>query len=275
MKRVLVVGANSYIGKSFAQYISHKNCEIISDEQQDCRNDIIQVDLVGAANGQWRYTSFEGYDTVLHLAGIVHKKEKKKNNQLYYDVNCKLTVEVAKKAKAAGVKQFIFMSSASVYNSKETCITKDTKPNPNTLYGKSKLAAEKALSKLGSDTFNIAIIRPPMVYGEGCKGNYPRLVRLVRITPIFPEYHNKRSMIYINNLAQFIRKLVIEGKSGIFHPQDDEYIDVVEMVRNISQKLNKKMIFTKKFNWLIDILIPRNSIINKMFSDLYIRYDIY
>lgn len=274
MKRVLVIGENSYIGQSFARYLDVVNESINKNKTKDRVEDLIEVHLVGASNGKWKTESFDGYDTVLHLASIVHIKDKRKNKQLYYDINCNMAVEVAKKAMEAGVKQFIFLSSASVFNSKETCITKETKPNPNTYYGKSKLAAEKKLTELSSDddSFSLAIVRPPMVYGEGCKGNYPRLVKLVRFTPIFPEYNNKRSMIAIDNLCEFLSKLVLEGQCGIYHPQDEEYVDTVEMVREIAKNMGKRIVFTKRLNGVIRFLIPRMGIVGKVFGDfLYIK----
>ena len=132
------------------------------------------------------------------------------------------------------------------------------------------MAGEKELLKISStdNSFHLAIVRPPMVYGEGCKGNYPRLVKLVRLTPIFPEFHNQRSMISIDNLCEFLRKLVLDGESGLYHPQDEKYVDTVEMVREIAKGLGKRIVFTKRLNWVIRMMIPRVGVVGKVFGEL-------
>jgi UDP-glucose 4-epimerase len=255
MKKVLIIGANSYIGKKFNLYI------------QNNYNDLISVSLVSASSGEWRDTDFSMYDSVIHLSGIVHQKEKKNLESLYYDVNFKLAVDVAKKAKYSHIRQFILMSSFAIYDPKDLCITQDTIPHPITIYGKSKLAAENEILQLKNENFEIAIIRLPMVYGEGCKGNYPKLACLAKYTPIFPEYHNKRSMIHIDSLCEFLVDIILEEKYGYFYPQDESYTDTCEMVVNLRKEMGKRTLLTKNFNFLIKLLIPRNKLFNKMFGD--------
>lgn len=257
IKRVLVIGANSYIGKKFSEYIVSNNI------------DEIKVALVSASDGSWNRINFSEYDVILHLSGIVHRKEKKNMKSLYYNVNYKLAVELAKKAKENQVKQFIFMSSAAVFGSVNGCITEKTPLKPDTYYGKSKLAAEKAIWKLQSEDFKIAIVRPPMVYGEGCKGNYPRLEKLAKYTPVFPAYHNKRSMVHIDTLSKYLIKVIMEEKNGYFHPQDAVYGDTCEMVVEMRRKMGKKTVLVGLFNFCIYYLVKGNGIINKMFGDFY------
>ncbi len=106
MKKILITGANSYIGTSFEKYIK----DIFSSEYQ--------VDTIDMIDGSWRQKSFAGYDVVYHVAGIAHSDNGKisaEKEKIYRSVNTDLTIETAKKAKADGVKQFIFMSSAIVY----------------------------------------------------------------------------------------------------------------------------------------------------------------
>lgn len=156
MKKILIAGAGSYIGVSFKNYMNQY------------KNDYI-VDTLDLKSKSWRKKNFSDYDVIFHVAGIAHIKETKENTELYYKVNKDLTIEVAKKAKKDKVKQFIFLSSMSVYGLEVGTITSETLPNPNTNYGKSKLMAEEALNKLSDDSFKVVILRPPMVYGEGCK----------------------------------------------------------------------------------------------------------
>lgn len=160
MKRILITGANSYIGTSFEKWLSQWP-------------DKYTVDTIDMIDGKWRKESFAGYDVVFHVAGIAHIRETKKNRDLYYKVNRDLAYETAKKAKAEGVNQFIFISSMSVYGVDNGVINKNTPLNPKSNYGKSKLQAEKLIKPLCDDNFKVAILRPPMVYGKGCKGNYP------------------------------------------------------------------------------------------------------
>jgi len=142
----------------------------------------------------------------------------------------------ANKAKAEGVKQFIFMSSMIVYSGlEESCITKDSPLKAKNYYGDSKLQADLALQKLQSETFNMVILRPPMIYGEGCKGNYPKLAKLAKLLPCFPKVGNRRSMLYIGNLAEFIRLLIENRDKGIFFPQNKEYVDTGEMICEIAK----------------------------------------
>lgn len=258
MKKILITGANSYIGTSFENWVKQYG-------------DMYIVDTISVRDDKWREKSFIGYDSVLHVAGIAHIKETHKNFQLYYKVNRDLAVEVAKKAKKDGVKQFVFLSSMSVYGIDKGVITKDTIPTPKTSYGKSKLEAEKIINKLSSDKFIVAILRPPMVYGEGCKGNYDKLKKMIKFIPMFPEINNKRSVIYIDVLCEFIERLIYSGDGGTYLPQNNHYANISDMIREIAKENNKKIWFTKMFNPVIKIL-PGNTM-RKVFGDLIYKIE--
>ncbi|MFV0343462.1 MAG: NAD-dependent epimerase/dehydratase family protein [Anaerocolumna sp.] len=260
MKRVLVIGANSYIGKKFYEYVKLE------------KKEEILIDMVSASDDGWRKVDLSQYDSILHLAAIVHKKEKKSMKELYYQVNYRLAVEVAKNAKENRVGQFIFMSTAAVYGDGATCITKNTVPKPTTYYGKTKLAAENDINKLSDDKFKVAIIRPPMVYGEGCKGNYAKLEKLAKYTPIFPEYHNKRSAIEINNLLIVLSSVVLEEQYGFFHPQNKEYMDTCVEILKISKNIGKRTVLVKIPTSIIkcsNCILPT---FKKMFADCYYKH---
>lgn len=257
MKKVLVIGAHSYIGQKFKEYVS------------GMKNIDIAIELVSASDGAWRKVNFSLYDAVIHLSGIVHRKEKKNMESLYYEVNHKLAVEIAKKAKQGHVKQFIFMSTAAVFGSYKGCITKETITNPTTYYGKSKLAAEQDIIKLQENEFHVVIVRPPMIYGDGCKGNYPRLVKLAKFTPVFPNYHNKRSVLHIDILSEYLHQLIIKESSGYFHPQNKEYADTCELIIRIRNEMGKKTKLVRCFNPILKILSCKNHIFNKLFGDLF------
>ena len=256
MKKILITGANSYIGMSFEKYMSQWP-------------DAYQIDTVDMIDGTWREQSFSGYDTIYHVAGIAHIKETPENAHLYYDINRDLAVAVATKAKAEGVSQFIFLSSMSVYGMEEGAISKNTLPKPKSNYGKSKLQAEEGLAPLADSTFAIAVMRPPMVYGDGCKGNYQSLVKFAKKMPFFPAYHNQRSMLHIDKLCAFVKGLADSNASGLFLPQDDQYVCTCEMVRDIAATMGKKLPLWKILNPAVSLLVHTTAIGQKAFGNLY------
>lgn len=253
MKRILITGKNSYIGTSLENWLMRGP-------------DRYKVDTVDMKEGSWKDKDFSQYDVVFHVAGIAHIKETTDNQNLYYKVNRDLAYETAKKAKDEGVEQFIFLSSMSVYGIENGVIDKNTSLKPSSAYGKSKIEAEELINKLQDDSFTVATLRPPMVYGKGCRGNYPRLVGLALKTPIFPIVDNKRSMIYIDNLSEFVKQLIDNKSGGLFFPQNAEYVNTSEMVRLIAEAHGKRVVMTKLFNPLLRLL--NVSTVNKVFGDL-------
>ena len=253
MKKILITGKNSYIGTSLENWLMREPGKY-------------KVDTVDMKDGSWKEKDFSQYDVVFHVAGIAHIKETTDNQDLYYKVNRDLAYETAQKAKHDGVKQFIFLSSMSVYGIENGVIDMDTPLKPNSAYGKSKIEAEELINKLQDDSFTVATLRPPMVYGKGCRGNYPRLVGLALKTPIFPKVDNKRSMIYIDNLSEFVKQLIDNRSGGLFFPQNAEYVNTSEMVRLIAEAHGKRVVMTKLFNPLLRLL--NVSTVNKVFGDL-------
>ncbi|WP_438467285.1 NAD-dependent epimerase/dehydratase family protein [Streptococcus pluranimalium] len=254
MKKVLITGANSYIGTSFEKWL----------EQSE--NDY-HVDTLDMIDPKWREFDFSRYDSIFHVAAIVHKNERKMDPTLYDKVNRDLPMDLASIAKKVGVKQFIFLSSMSVYGNTHEVITKETVEAPSTYYGKSKLAAEEALKTLQSETFNLLIIRPPMVYGPEATGNYTRLSKLSKITPLFPKIDNKRSMVYIDILLEFVRQSIDNNLSGIHFPQNQNFVTTSELVKTIREVNGKNTILTSLFNPLINLLIKIGPI-SKLFGNL-------
>lgn len=255
MKKILITGSNSYVGDSLKVWLAKQP-------------DQYTVDVMDMIDGAWREQSFAGYDSVVHVAGIAHIKETKQNMELYYKVNRDLAYEVAQKAKSQGVKQFILLSSMSVYGLDEGVIDHNTPLNPKTHYGKSKLQAEKLIVPLGDINFKVAVLRPPMIYGKGCKGNYPKLAKLALKLPFFPYVENQRSMIFIDNLSEFIRLIVIDSEQGIFYPQNTEYFSTSELVDMIAETHGKKIKLTRLFNPLIRVFSSNLGALKKMFGTL-------
>lgn len=256
MKKVLITGAGSYIGINVEKYLLQWS-------------DNYQVDSLNMIGKKWRQTNFSNYDVIFHVAGIAHIKETKENSHLYYDVNEHLAIDVAEKAKSEGVKQFIILSTMSVYGITTGYITKETKPNPVNSYGKAKYNADLKIEKMNCQTFKVAILRPPMVYGKDCKGNYQTLRKFALKSSIFPSFKNQRSMLYIGNLVAFVKNCIDEGKSGLFFPQDSEYVCTADMVKKIAEHNDKKIGITGAFNWAIRIMLCLGvGVFNKVFGSL-------
>lgn len=261
MKKVLVCGKNSYIGKNFISYVIDNNLDIKIDE----------IDMV---DGTWRNNDFSKYDVVFHVAGLAHLTPNKSEWEAYYKINTNLAIETAEKAKRDGIKQFIFMSSISVYGSgnvgENRVINWTTPMIPDNIYGDSKVQAEKGLAPLNDKSFKVVILRPPMIYGPACKGNYPRLADFAKKSLFFPDFKNERSMLYIKNLCKFVSLIIKNEDEGVFIPQNEEYVCTPNMVRKISEIAGHKIIFTKLCNPFIKIL-KKKVVINKVFGNLTIE----
>lgn len=244
MKKVLITGAGSYIGTSFEKWAGEHYPEDLQTDTADMRG------------SGWRKRDFSSYDAIFHVAGIAHvdvEKVTEKGKRKYYEVNTKLAIETAEKAKRDGAGQFVLMSSMIIYGDsapfgKEKVIDEHTLPSPANFYGDSKWQADRGVRTLADETFRVAVLRPPMIYGKGCKGNYQTLAGMARRLPVFPDVENRRSMLYIDNLCEFLCKLMISGRGGTYFPQNSEYTKTSEMVRKIAEAAGKKIWVTRLLN---------------------------
>lgn len=270
MKKILITGANSYIGTSFEKYI-----------KENYADDYL-IDTVDMIDGCWKEKDFSEYDSVFHVAGIAHSDNGKisaEKEKLYYAVNTDLTVETAKKAKIDGVKQFIFMSSAIVYGNsapigKKKLITKETPVSPANCYGDSKVQAENGIRPLSEENYRVVILRPPMIYGKGSKGNYPLLSKIALKLPFFPYVKNERSMLYVENLCEFVRLMVENQEEGTFWPQNAEYSNTSEMVKMIAEAHGKRVRLIRGFGWALKLMSHVTELVNKAFGSLSYEMDL-
>ena len=240
-KKVLITGAGSYIGQSFIQY---------AKKYYPDNFEIEELDMTDAA---WRDKDFSEYDVVYHVAGIAHADVGNVSEEIkskYYEVNTGLAVEAAEKAKREGVNTFIFMSSMIVYGEsapygERKVIDATTVPQPANFYGDSKLQADVAVRELADDTYKVIVLRPPMIYGKGSKGNYRTLAKLAKKLPIFPDVNNERSMLYIENLCEFLCQIMLlkpyHRNSVVLLPQNGEWTKTSDMVKEIAQASGKKI----------------------------------
>lgn len=261
MKKILILGKNSYVGEKLYCYLNNKKCEYLVDSISLRNVDIQKLDL-------------SSYDTVIYLVGIAHKKETKQNKALYYDINYKLTCDFAEECKKQHVEHFLFISSMSVFGSDEGMIDQFTIPKPKTHYGKSKLLAENYLvQNLRDNKFNVTIVRPPMIYGFKSIGNYSKLSSLSKKTPLFLNVKNKRSMIYIENLLFYIEEILkLENPKTYYHPQNSYYMNTSLMVKEIAGIHQKKVKFININKFALSFLL-KIKILNKIFGDLYYSHN--
>ncbi len=267
MKKILITGANSYIGTAVEAWLQ-------KDQEK------YTVDTVDMIDGTWREKDFSEYDVVYHVAGIAHAdvgNVSEERKAFYYKINTDLAVETAQKAKSEGVKQFIFMSSMIIYGEsaglgKQKIIDRDTEPCPANFYGDSKWQADKQIQELTDEQFKVVIVRPPMIYGKGSKGNYPTLAKMAKKLPIFPNIHNQRSMLHIDNLCEFIRLVIENEDAGIFFPQNQEYSETSQLVKMIADCVGRKIVLTSILNpavWLASKVPGKISgLVNKAFGNL-------
>lgn len=259
MKNILIAGVRSYIGTSVENWLNR---------YKDQYN-VTAIDMIGDA---WKQHDFSNDDVVYLVAGIAHRPDAP--DQLYEDINHKMAVEVFRRCCEADVNQFIFMSSGAVYtqsdrNNPKIIVTKESALAPATAYGKSKLDAENDIAKIRENLkseIKVAILRPPTVYGKGAKGNYQSLRSIALKAPVFSKIKNARSMIYIDNLCEFIRLVIDNESDGVFLPQNAEYVNISRLVALIAKEHGRKIVFTSIFNWVIGLLGKYKDVVNKAFG---------
>jgi UDP-glucose 4-epimerase len=240
MTRVLITGANSFVGTNFRKFSYFENIDELS--LLDKRPEDIE---------------FGKYDVVLHLAAIVHQS-KKIDEAEYYAVNRDLCLKVAEQSKKSGVKQFVFLSTLKVYRGftdSSELRNENSECFPDDAYGKSKYAAEIALKKLEDQGFTISIIRTPLIYGEGVKANMINLVKLVDTFPFLPfgKIENRRNFTFVENLVGFIDQIIIKRASGVFIVMDEKAYSTTELINFISNSLGKKILLFKFPKFLLHL----------------------
>ncbi len=262
MRRVLVTGAGSFIGEAF-----RARAALFPGEYG--------VDAVSLRGEDWHAADFSRYDSVLHVAGLAHVKYNDSMRERYMAVNRDLAVAAARKAKSDGCGHFLFLSSMIVYGpparaGKTRIVRPDTPPAPENAYGESKLEAEKGVLALADEGFRVAILRLPTVYGKGCRGNYRTLSAWAGKLPVFPDIPGARSVLYVENLAEFIRLLVDDRAAGYFYPQNAEFSTATDLMREIARVRGEKIAFTPFFNPVLRLL-GASTLVRKAFGG--IAYD--
>ncbi len=255
MKKVLIIGKSSYIGESCKAWL-----------EQYPEN--YTVDIVNPKNREWQEADFTQYETVVDFAGIAHIKNITEDmRELFYSVNRDLSIEIAAWAKERGVKHFIIFSSMNVYGDYCEIVTDRTAEAPTSFYGDSKLQGDIGIRKLEDKSFVVSYMRPPFVYGKNCPGNYNTISRIAKKTPLFPTYKNKKSMIYIDNLCEFVRLIINDKAAGIFTPQNKELVSTADIVKEIAKCNQHTVWFTGLFNWSIKPACALTRLVRRAFTN--------
>lgn len=255
MKNILILGEGSYIGTQLAAWLG----------REPGRFACTVLDMRGEG---WKGFPMAGFDAAVLVAGLAHRRETPESLPLYDAVNHLLAAEAARRAKSAGVPQFVFFSSMSVYGLTVGRITADTPARPASAYGRSKLAAETELAALAGEGFRVATLRPPMIYGPGCRGNYPRLSALLQKLPVFPRVRNERSMLYIETLCAFLERLLQSGEGGLYFPQNEKYVNTGDLAAQIAAAHGRRLWQPRGLGWLLALLAPRVPTLGKVFGTL-------
>ena len=251
---ILLTGANGFIGSYFQRHYTSKYQFKTFSFSQHTLNELILDDV----------------EIILHLAAIVHRPSTQEEE--YMQVNVQKTFKFAQKAKKSGVKQFVFISTIAVYDPKLSCIKENSLLKPETLYGKSKLEAEKQLQSLENESFKVSIVRPPMVYGHNAPGNIHNLMNLLNKMPILPfgNIANQRSFVYVGNLCAMIDCIIQSKSYGIFLASDDSPLSTTRLIELISNVKNKKiyLLYVKGFGRFLKWFKP--SLYQRLFENLEI-----
>lgn len=252
MKKVLVYGKNSYIGEHYYQALKKAG------------NDVVIID---SFKQKPKDIDFTGVEVVVNVVGIAHIKITNDMEDLFYKINTDLAVELCEEAKKAGVKQYIYMSSMNVFGDTTETIRSREQEGPRNFYGKSKFLADQRIHVMETEDFRVASVRPPVVYGKGCKGNFTLLQKVASLTPVFPSYRNKKSMIYIEHLDNFMCELVANGDGGYFHPQNAALTSTADTIMAIRKAMGKRTILIPGLGWLVKLGMKMVTKAERAFAD--------
>lgn len=255
MKKILITGKNSYIGENVECWLNRFPNEF-------------KVDTVDTLNDNWKKVNLSNYDVVFNVSAIVHRP-KETDLDKYLHINRDLAVDIAKQAKLSGVKQFIQMSTDAVFGIDLGEVYEEKGYHPYTPYGISKYEADLLLKDLRSNDFCICIIRPPIVYGNGCKGNFPRLEKFALNSPIFPSINNIRDFIYIENLCSFIEYAIRNKLNETCYPRNKDRISVSDFVKKIADSNGRKIYLVGLFNPFIKLVYKYSHTLTSVFGSYY------
>ena len=259
MKRILLTGANGFVGNYFLKKYS-SSYEIITFSFLN--DNFVNLDL-------------SNIDVVIHCSALVHQMKGASWEQ-YEKININQTIQLADKAKKSGVKHFIFLSTIKVYGEESNKhYYENSRTNPTDYYSISKLKAEDSIRNIESSNFKISVLRCPLIYGAGVRANFANLINLIKKASILPfkNIKNKRSLVFVGNVCFILHRIIFLEKRGIFLSVDDKALSTTDLIQMIAKYLDKKIL-------LIDIIffdkflkIIKPSYYQRLFGSLVINND--
>jgi UDP-glucose 4-epimerase len=244
--KILVTGSTGFVGKSVCSLLKRNYLEIVLPVREITSHEQV---FVGDFKTHIDWSSrLNLCDAVIHLASLVHQPKSSYDD--FYSVNVEATINLAKQAAEKGVKRFVYLSSIKV-NGDKTEVGQPFRPgsaeHPVGAYAITKSIAEKALIDISVDTgMEVVIIRPPLVYGIGVKGNLNTLLRALELNiplPFGSIKYNRRSLVYVENLADFIL-CCVKSKAKLnattFMVSDNADVSTYELINLLALGLNKK-----------------------------------
>ena len=238
MKRIMIAGYNSFLGNNVEKILTEKG---------------FVVDVVDMIGDEWKTLDLSIYDAVVNVCAIVHRPNE--TDRLFFDVNRDLAFLLAKKAKEAGVSHFIHISTNGVFGIDRGVISEKSTYKPKNAYEKSKYEGDCLISELDDQNYCVSIIRPPLLYGRGCKGNFPKIEKYAREKHFFPKFDNKKDFLYVKNLAYFILFLIQNHVHGLCYPRNSEVISTYRLVKAIALENNNKMHLIRFLNPFVFVFV--------------------
>jgi len=284
MKKILVTGASGFIGQHICKTLSRLNRNVrgtirnVNSLNYDCKFEYIFVGDIGPETN-WK-KALEKIDCIIHCAGRVDEINKRKEVDTYHLVNVEGTKCLAVQAAQAGVKRIVFLSSIKVNGeSTNKVFTNSDIPNPKNVYSISKFDAEKVLWQVSSTKgLEVVVLRLPLVYGHGTKGNMLRLIKLINLgIPLpFGLVKNHRSLIGIDNLVDILISCIDhpEAKGKTFLVSDGEDLSTPELLKYIASAMGRKVLlfpFPILLLKLLGFFIGKSREINQLIGSLQVN----
>lgn len=256
--KVLIVGKNSYIAQRTGAWFEKKPTPAA-------------VEYISVRDDGWKRADLSGYDAVIYAAAIVHRRDEVPE-EIYDAVNAQQPYAFAQAAKAAGVKQFVFLSTMGVYGQDKklpagNIVDEHTPLKPFPGYGSSKLKGERLIQSLEDECFRVSIIRPANVYGKGCKGGYiSGFAKITSTLPVLPRAfeESRQGMLFVDNLAELCWLAVNSNCSGVYPAQDRTPVSAYEIMRAMADCICPKKKALRGQAALK--LIQGNALVNKLFG---------
>jgi nucleoside-diphosphate-sugar epimerase len=284
-EHILLTGYSGFLGGSVSNRLLRRDNHVSVIIRVPCKVDLsINAILVNSISSSYNWTNvLNSVDVIIHCAARVHIMSNKSIDSLsqFREVNVGGALNFARQAAESGVKRFIFISSIKV-NGESTLesskFSSSDEMSPEDPYGISKAEAEEGLSAIAKETgMEIVIIRPPLVYGPGVKGNFLNLLKLSKL-PIplpFGLINNKRSMIYLDNLVDLIVRCIDHPNAAnrVFLASDGDDLSLARLLTLIRQAMNKSSLLLPIPVFLFNLmgrLIGKTAVVDRLIGDLQV-----